>query len=256
VIAHVCGVPTEDQGRFQQWSDELLARQNAGAAGALSDVHPEFSAYIQSCVDERRAAADPPDDVITRFINTDVDGEFLSDRAVVTQLMFLIVAGNETTRNLLGNSLHTLATDPQLYERLRVAPELVPVLIEESLRHDSPVQVLGRAVLAATELDGCPVQTGDRVVFGVASANRDERIHECPDEFRVDRPKPRDHLAFGSGPHVCPGATLARMEATVLLQEFMSRVRAFEPTAGFEVERTPVFWALGHRSLRVTLTPA
>ena len=68
--------------------------------------------------------------------------------------------------------------------------------------------------------------------------------------------EPRDHLAFGTGPHVCPGATLARMEATVLLQEFTSRVRAFEPVAGFEIERTPVFWALGHRSLPVTLTPA
>ena len=256
VIAQVCGVPTEDQGRFQQWSDELLARQNAGTSGALVDVHAEFGAYIEEQVERRRAMADPPDDVITRFIATDVDGEFLSVRAICTQVMFLIVAGNETTRNLIANCLHTLAGDAALYELVRTTPALVPVVIEESLRHDSPVQVLARAVLADTELDGCPVHMGERVVFGVASANRDERIHDRPDEFRVDRPKPRDHLAFGTGPHVCPGATLARMEATVLLEELASRVRAFALADGFRPAPDPVFWALGHRSLPVMVTPA
>jgi cytochrome P450 len=100
VIAHMIGVPVTDQERFRIWSDELLAAQNSGAADGLSNAHPEFAAYIQALIDEHRAADDPPDDIITRFLRADVDGESLSDRAIRTQTMFIIVAGNETTRNL------------------------------------------------------------------------------------------------------------------------------------------------------------
>jgi len=181
VIAHMLGIPVDDQARFRVWSDELLTAQNEGAARGLCDTHPEFAAYVQEQIDRRRALDDPPDDVITRFLVTEVDGERLSDRAICTQTMFLVVAGNETTRNLIGNCLHTLAADPGLYARLRADRALVPVLVEESLRHDSPVQVLGRAVLADTEIAGCPLHPGDRVVFGLASANRDERVHHEPD---------------------------------------------------------------------------
>lgn len=255
VIANVLGVPIEDHERFRLWSDELLERQSAGTGESLSALHPEFAAYIQHQIDQRRAVDDPPDDVITRFINTDVDGEYLSDTAIRTQTMFLIVAGNETTRNLLGNCLYTLARDPELYPRVCAEPDLIPIVVEESLRHDSPVQVLARAVLDDTTIEGCPLHEGDRVVFGIASANRDESVYECPAEFRVDRPRPRDHLAFGAGPHVCPGASLARLEAVAMLETFCAQVEAFSPIDGYEFDANPVFWALGPRSLPVMLVP-
>ena len=223
------GVPPEMEDRFRIWSDELLEAQNSGATNGLSASHPEFADYVQSLVDERRTAADPPDDVITRFINTDVDGEYLSDRAIRTQTMFLIVAGNETTRNLIGNCLFVLATRPDLLVQLRAEPELVMPFVEESLRLDSPVQVLGRAVLGDTEIEGCPLHAGDRVVFGLASANRDEAAHQDPTEVRLDRPRPRDHLAFGAGPHVCPGASLARLEAAAVLDELCAPCRRHPP---------------------------
>jgi cytochrome P450 len=100
------------------------------------------------------------------------------------------------------------------------------------------------------------MHTGERVVFGVASANRDETVHECPAEFRLDRAKPRDHLAFGTGPHVCPGATLARLEAVALLDALTSRVAAIAVVDGFAPEPNPVFWANGHRRLAATLQAA
>jgi cytochrome P450 len=257
VIAHVLGVPVEDRELFQRWSDELLANQQAATVpGTLSDYHPEFADYLQGHIEQRRAMADPPDDVITRFLVTDVDGELLSDDAIRTQVLLLIVAGNETTRNLIGNMLHTLALDPELYARVRADRSLVPIVVEESLRHDSPVQVLARAVLSDTTITGCPVGPGDRVVFGLASANRDECVHADPDAFRLDRPKPREHLAFGAGPHVCPGASLARMEAIVALEVFCDAVASFTPVPGFVPEPNPVFWALGHRSLPVTVVAA
>ena len=258
VIAHMLGVPVEDHDRFRRWSDELLDRQTAASTAAgtpqtLGETHPEFAAYIQSHIDRRRAMDDPPDDVITRFLRTDVDGELLSDAAIRTQTMFLIVAGNETTRNLIGNCLHVLATASDLYARVRSDRALIPVLVEESLRHDSPVQVLARAVLGDTEIAGQPLHPGDRVVFGVASANRDGAVYERADEFRLDRARPRDHLAFGTGPHVCPGATLARLETVTLLDALCDRVASIRLVDGFEPVPNPVFWALGHRSLPVVL---
>jgi cytochrome P450 len=256
VIAHMLGVPVDHQERFRAWSDELLEAQSAGEAAPLADFHPEFAAYIQQQIDQRRAMAEPPDDIITRFLQTDVEGEYLTDAAICTQTMNLIIAGNETTRNLIGNSLYTLATSPELYGRVRRDRGLIPNVVEESLRLDAPVQVLGRAVVVDTAIEGCPLKKGDRVVFGLASANRDERVHDDPDEFRLDRPRQRDHVAFGAGPHICPGASLARLETVATLEAFCERVVAFRLIDNFEPEPNPVFWAHGHRRLPAVLTPA
>jgi cytochrome P450 len=256
VIAHMLGVATEYEDRFRVWSDELLEAQNTGATGALSDAHPEFARFVQGLIDDHRALDDPPDDAITRFIHTDVDGEFLSDQAIRTQTMFLIVAGNETTRNLIGNCLYVLATRPDLFEQVRADRERISPFVEESLRLDAPVQVLARAVLDETEIEGCPLHTGDRVVFGLASANRDESVYEDPTEFRLDRTRMREHLAFGAGPHVCPGASLARLEATAVLDEVCERIGSLRLADDYVPDPNPVFWANGHRSLPVVLTPS
>jgi len=256
VIAHMLGVPEGLEDRFRVWSDELLEAQNARGTGALSDAHPEFARFVQGLIDDHRAMDDPPDDVVSRFLATDVDGEYLSDRAVRTQIMFLIVAGNETTRNLIGNCLYVLATRPDLFELVRAQPELIPPFVEESLRLDAPVQVLARSVLDDTEILGCPVHVGDKVVFGVASANRDEAVYDDPTEFRLDRTRMREHLAFGTGPHVCPGASLARLEAAAVVVELSGRVAALRLADGYVPDPNPVFWANGHRSLPAVLTPS
>jgi cytochrome P450 len=253
VIAHMLGVPVEDNVRFRRWSDELLEAQSGGQSRGLYDTHPVFGEYIEGLIDQRRGLDEPPDDVITRFMRTEVDGEVLSDRAICTQTMNLIIAGNETTRNLIGNCLHTLAVDSGLYARLRADRGLGPVIVEESLRHDSPIQVLARAVLTDTEIEGCPLHRGDRVVFGLASANRDDDRYDAPAEFRVDRTRPREHLAFGTGPHVCPGASLARLEALAVLDALRPGVARLRPVDGFTPVPNPVFWALGPRTLPVHL---
>ena len=170
--------------------------------------------------------------------------------------MNLIIAGNETTRNLIGNCFLSLATDPDLYARVREVPGVTAAVVEESLRHDSPIQVLARAVLADTTIAGATLRRGDRVVFGLASANRDECRFDDAATFRTDRPRPREHLAFGTGPHVCPGAALARLETVAAIEAFTDRVVALRPVDGFTPVPNPVFWALGQRSLPVVPTPA
>ncbi|MBK7948505.1 MAG: cytochrome P450 [Deltaproteobacteria bacterium] len=255
VIAEVLGIPNDRIDDFARWSDEVLQRQSQadGINAPIADLHPEFSSYLEARIDERIAAADPPNDMITRLLRAEVDGERLSRRAVLTQTIFLIVAGNETTRNLLGNLIHRLAEVPERYAALRANRELVANAIEESLRFDSPVQLLARTCTKKIEVGGVRVNPGERVLYSIASANRDERCFPDPDTFRLDRPRPRDHVAFGAGPHVCPGAFLARMEARVALETLLDRVARIELAPGHAFDPNPVFWALGPRTLRVRL---
>jgi cytochrome P450 len=184
---------------------------------------------------------------------TELEGERLSARMVRTQTMFLIIAGNETTRNVIGNCVYRLASDLALQEELRRDPALVPALIEETLRLDAPVQLLGRTCMRPLELAGVPIEEGDRVLFHLASANRDPAAFEDPDAFRLGRRNARDHVGFGAGAHVCPGAYLARMESRVVLETLLARKELIALAPGYTWDPNPVFWALGPRTLRVTL---
>ncbi len=255
VIAEVLGIPSDRIDDFARWSDEILELQsrNDSINAPIADLHAEFSSYLKERIDERQAAAEPPNDMITRLLATEIDGERLSERAVLTQTIFLIIAGNETTRNLIGNILFRLAEDPQRYQAIRRDRELIAPLIEESLRLDSPVQLLARTCTADIEIEGVKIVQGDRVLYSIASANRDESVYPDPDAFRLDRPKPRDHVGFGAGPHICPGAFLARMEARVAIETLLERVSAIELAPGYTWDPNPVFWALGPRTLRVRL---
>lgn len=262
VIAHLLGADPADHSRFAEWSDLVVqstyATKNRRADGeegeGLVGVAPEFTAYIDAMIAERKGAVDPPDDFVTRLMNTEVDGERLTDLEMRTQLAFLLIAGNETTRHLIANMLETVCTDPDLFARLRADRALVPTVVEESLRHDSPIHVLMRDCMEDTTLDGVAIPAGVKVAFSLASANRDERNYDTPDAFRLDRPSAKDHLAFGGGPHVCPGASLARLEGRIALEVFLDRVETARVDDGYEREPVPVFWANGPRRLPVALT--
>jgi cytochrome P450 len=166
------------------------------------------------------------------------------------------MSGNETTRHLIANMLETVCTDAALFARLRAERDLVPTVVEESLRHDPPIHVLMRDCLRDITIDGVTIPAGVKVGFGLASANRDERTYDDPNEFRLDRPSAKDHLAFGGGPHVCPGASLARLEGRVALDVFLDRVDQASVDDGYRREPVPVFWANGPRRLPVYLTGA
>ncbi len=262
VIAHLLGADPKDHRRFAEWSDVVVqstyATKNRRVDGeeneGLAGVAPAFTAYLDRMIAERRDAADPPDDFVTRLVNTEVDGQRLTDLEMRTQLAFLLMAGNETTRHLIGNMLHTLCSDPAMFARLREERDLVPTVVEESLRHDPPIHVLMRDCAKDVTVDGVTIPAGVKVAFGLAAANRDRRTYDDPDAFRLDRPSARDHLAFGGGPHVCPGASLARLEGRIALDVFLDRVERAQIEDGYGREPVPVFWANGPRRLPVTLT--
>ena len=257
VIAQVLGIPNDRIDDFAHWSDEILRLQgqDEGSTEPIANLLPEFTEYLEEQIRQRVDSDDPPDDMITRLLQAEVDGERLSERAVLTQTMLLIIAGNETTRNLIGNVIRRLAEDPVRYLRVQEDRSLVEIFIEESLRIDSPVQILARTCSEEVELDGVRIKKGERVIHSLGSANRDESLYPDADQFRLDRPKPRDHLGFGAGPHICPGAFLARMETRVAVETLLDGIAAMALAPDYIWDPNPVFWALGPRTLRLNLTP-
>jgi cytochrome P450 len=264
VISHLIGVPPEDYAQFKTWSDEVVAgtyvtQHRTERGEGLGGGHPEFAAYLDARIAESHRADDPPDCLLTKLVQAEVDGYRLTDVEIRTQAFFLVIAGNETTRHAMGNLVQAFALDPALYSRVCADRALVPIAVEESLRHDSPTNILMRDCIREVEIGGRVIRPGDKIVFGVSSANRDDTVFEDPDAFRLDRPDPRAHLAFGAGPHVCPGAALARLEARIFVEELCDRVESLTFTPGHIVRKNDVFWSNGPASLpiqcRATVTP-
>jgi cytochrome P450 len=257
-ISHMIGVPRQDWPLFRGWSDDVVrgeyVNKNRTERGeGFGGGHPEFAAYVDDLIRERRNRDERPDDLVTRLLFTEIDGHRLTDVEIRTQVISLILGGNETTRHLIANMLARIVTRPALFDALKAHPTLIAKAVEESLRFDPPIHQMIRTIETSTDVFGAPMCPGEKVVFGVASANRDEDVFPDSDEFRLDRTNGREHLAFGDGPHICPGQAIARLEARVTVEVFCERVRHAYPDEGWVYEKVPVFWANGPRSLPLNL---
>jgi cytochrome P450 len=219
VIAELIGAPSEDWPSFRIWSDAVIGiedpAQPVGIAEAQRGLHGYFSALIES---RRRA---PTGDLISRLLEARLDGEALSDQDVYEFCWLLLIAGNETTRNLIALGTQALLAHPEQLRALRADPSLLPGAIEEMLRWCNPVTHMARVATADVELRGQKILAGQFVVLLYGAANRDEEVFG-PDaeEFRITR-HPNRHVQFGFGEHVCIGAHLARLEARVMFEELL-----------------------------------
>jgi cytochrome P450 len=219
VMAHLVGIPRADYPRFQRWAIDIIgfAKDYERGLAAAREVRD----YLLPVIAARRAA--PTDDVISKLVTGRVDGNGLTDEEVVSFLRLLIPAGAETTFRLIGNMLTALLVDRTRYERVRADRALVPWAIEETLRWETSVLMVSRQATRATEVAGVPIPEDGFVSVVIASANRDERHYERPDEFDLDR-RADDHLSFGFGRHHCLGYHLARLEARVALDAILDRL--------------------------------
>jgi cytochrome P450 len=223
VICELLGVPREDEKRFHAWVDKLTNGLDPALAKdpGISQAFEEIAQYMRQLIAERRA--NPRDDLITGLaLGTDLAGR-MEDETLVSSMVLLLLAGHETTVNLLGNSMLTLLRHPQELQKLREHPERVPLVIEEVLRYEPPVQLTSRFALADITVRGCTIPQGSRIRLLLAAGNRDPQRFAHANAFDPDRPD-NEHFGFGGGVHYCVGAPLARLEASIALPELVRRL--------------------------------
>jgi cytochrome P450 len=218
VIAELLGVDARDRGQFKAWSDQIMTSASPEAA-SLERAYDEIFAYFERVVAERRRHPGP--DLVSALVAAEEEGKRLSEDELLGFCALLLIAGNETMTNFLGNAMLTLHRHPEARRELADNPALLPSAVDELLRFEPPVHELARTVTRDVELHGETLREGDRVLLLLASANRDER--RFADAGRLDlRRDPNPHLSFGFGIHFCMGASLARMEAAVALGELLA----------------------------------
>jgi cytochrome P450 len=218
VVSELLGVPASDRPTLRAWADQVVHREEGqrGLPPEVAQAALKMVQYFAAMIAESRNS--PRDDLTGALLAAELDGNRLSDREIIGFLFLMIVAGNETTTKLLGNALYWLARSPDQREQVRRDPSLIPLWVEETLRYDNSTQALARLVARDVELHGEKLRAGDKAVLLIGSANRDERAFPDPDRFDLRRNTQRS-LAFGQGTHFCLGASLARLEGRVALEE-------------------------------------
>jgi cytochrome P450 len=226
VIADLLGVPREDYDQFRQWSDQMVGANSDGEDLMATQLRAAaaLSAYFMDIVGERRKQ--PRTDLVSGLLEAEVDGERLSEQELLGFCLLLLVAGNETTVNLISNMCLAIATQPDQQSILRETKAAGAV--EEFLRYDSPVQALARTLTRDVELHDVTMRAGEKVMLLFGAANRDTEEFGA-DAARLDvRRQIRRHLAFGHGPHYCLGASLARLEGQIACEQILRAFPAIE----------------------------
>lgn len=233
VILEMLGVPTEDRDKFKIWSNALIAPNTSETGMAESVQHlTDFTNYLRDLFQERRD--NPKNDLISALLQAEAEGDKLSESELFSTFVLLIVAGHETTVNLIGNAMLALWRNPEQLELLKNDPSLIPNAVEEFLRFDGSVErALNRWVVEDLEYKGHRLKRGDPVILILAAANHDEAVFDDAETLDVTR-TPNPHLGFGKGPHYCLGAPLARLETEIALKCLLERLPNVRPDVSFD----------------------
>lgn len=247
IIAHMLGIPEQDEGTFTDWAIRIF-QNTASDPTDGADATREVLRYFEAQVEARRE--EPQDDLISFLLEADMDGDPLTHKHVVGSCFLLLLAGIDTTWSGIGASLWHLATHTEDRDRLVADPTLIDSAVEEFLRAYSPV-TMARIATNNTDIAGCPVSKGDRVLLNFPSGNRDPEKFDRPEEVLIDREQNR-HFAFGIGIHRCLGSNVARMEMRVAIETWLERFPNYALEEGADV-RWGGAQVRGPREVPVTL---
>ena len=228
VISELMGVPESDRVRIRALADGVMHREDGVKDVPAEAMHAsaDLMVYYADMVSSRRSKL--TDDLTSALVEAEIDGDKLTDEEIIAFLFLMVVAGNETTTKLLANAAYWGFKNPDQLNPVFDDHSLVKPWVEETLRYDTSSQILARAVSADITMYDTTIPEGDVLLLLPGSANRDDRVFDDPDDYRIDREIGSKLVSFGSGAHFCLGAHLARMEAQVALTEFFKRVRGYE----------------------------
>ena len=253
VIAELLGIPLDDGRRLYHLTETIHAAPETMPPGAGLNAIIEMFNYAHDVAEDKRAH--PGDDLASRILGAEVDGERLDEMQFDLFFLLLSVAGNETTRNLISHGMHALIEHPEQRQRLLDDPSLLPTGIEEMLRWATPVMSFRRTATHDTEIAGQAIAEGDKVVIWYISANRDESVFEEPFRFDVGR-SPNDHITFGGGgPHFCLGSHLAKLEIRIMFEELLRRLPDMELDGPVQRLRSNFINGIKHMPVRYTPSP-
>jgi cytochrome P450 len=228
VTGEILGFPAEDRDKIRHWTQEValstfMARMDVGEKRLRAEAAAkDFADYTRSLISARRDR--PKDDLLTAFVKAEHEGDLLSEEEIVSNTVLLMIAGHETTSNLLANGLLAFIRNPDQIEMLRRTPALMDAAVEECLRFDPPVKATTRWARVDLEMDGRKIEAGQKILLALASANRDAGQYLYPDRFDITRGlTPQQHVSFVVGIHYCLGAPLARLEAQIAYASLFKR---------------------------------
>ncbi len=256
MIGDALGVAPEDRDELLRWSDDMVSALSGSSSSeeALTRAMNAFIGYGEYCsgvIAERRANPGT-DDLMGILVDAEVDGERLDDLELIHESLLILIGGDETTRHVISGGMKELINHPDQQAKLVADPSLMTGAVEEMLRWVSPIRNMARTVTRDIEFGGQPLQQGQKLLLLYPSANRDEAVFDDPFRFDIER-TPNDHVAFGFGTHFCMGASLARLEISVMIDRLVTRLP--DLTLAGDTPLRPANFVSGYESMPVTFTP-
>ena len=256
VIGDMLGVLPAEREMFLKWSDDMVSFLSSTTAQedfqVSMDAFAAYTEYMTRMIADRHE--DPTDDLVSVLVHAEVDGEKLADHEIVTEVLLLLIGGDETTRHTLSGGTAQLLRHPDQHARLVNDVDLLPNAIEEMLRWTAPVKNMARTMTADTEFHGVQLKQGEKIILLFESANFDEQVFGDPENFRIDR-NPNNHMAFGFGTHFCLGNQLARLELSMMQTRLLRRLPDMELASGDALPLRPANFVSGLERMPVRFTP-
>lgn len=256
VIGDMLGVLPEDRDMFLKWSDDMVTFLSSTSAEedfqASIDAFAAYTDYMMGMITARKEQ--PTDDLVSVLVHAEVEGSKLEDHEIVTEVLLLLIGGDETTRHTLSGGTRQLLLHPEQHRRLVNDLDLLPNAIEEMLRWTAPVKNMARTMTADVDFHGTQLKEGEKIILLFESANFDEKVFDDPETFTIDR-YPNNHLAFGFGTHFCLGNQLARLELSIMQTKLLKRLPDLRLASDKPLPLRPANFVSGLEKMPVVFTP-